>query len=81
MAAGTPILCGPDNMRHMHTEHSADFEKYGSKINEIIASSDYICKHPKMILLSILKYSKMIIIAVPSFLYADRILNLALMLA
>jgi fructose-1-phosphate kinase PfkB-like protein len=47
MAEGTPILCGPDNIKHMQTEHPAHFEKYGSKIDEIIASPDYICKHPK----------------------------------
>lgn len=31
----------------MQAEHPTDFAKYGSKINEIIASPDYICKHPK----------------------------------
>lgn len=47
MTAGTPILCGAANIKHMQTKHPADFEKYGSMIDEIIAAPDYICKHPQ----------------------------------
>lgn len=43
---GTNIFCGIDNIKHMQTEHPNDFEKYGDKIAEIIASPTYICKHP-----------------------------------
>ncbi|SHH52025.1 PBECR2 nuclease fold domain-containing protein [Clostridium grantii] len=46
MIVGTPILCGPANKNHMQNEHPQDFEKYGSKLDEIITSPSYICKHP-----------------------------------
>jgi hypothetical protein len=46
MIVGTPILCGLANKNHMQNEHPEDFEKYGSKLNEIIASPSYICNHP-----------------------------------
>ncbi|GCD12406.1 PBECR3 domain-containing polyvalent protein [Clostridium tagluense] len=44
---GTVILCGESNKAHMKAEHPEDFEKYGNKIEEIIANPTYICKHPK----------------------------------
>lgn len=46
VTAGTSILCGPDNIIHMQTKHPSDFAKYNDKLNEIISSPDYICKHP-----------------------------------
>ena len=47
VALGTPIFCGPGNILHMKSEHPLDFEKYNDKINEIISTPDFICKHPK----------------------------------
>ena len=47
ITVGTSILCGPDNISHMQSEHPSDFAKYSDKLNEIISSPDYICKHPK----------------------------------
>lgn len=47
VAVGTPIFCGPDNIAHMKSEHPLDFEKYNDKLNEIISTPDFICKHPK----------------------------------
>lgn len=42
-----PIILGESNLEHMKKRHPVDFEKYGDKISEIIASPDYIAKHPK----------------------------------
>lgn len=43
----TPIFLGESNLEHMKKEHPEDFEKYGSKIAEILESPDYVAKHPK----------------------------------
>lgn len=44
---GEPIYIGASNLDHMKSEHTKDFEVYGSKIKEIINNPDYIAKHPK----------------------------------
>lgn len=43
----TPILLGESNLEHMKKEHPEDFEKYSSKIAEILDNPDYVAKHPK----------------------------------
>lgn len=44
---GQPIFCGESNKAHMKSEHPADFEIYGDKIEEIIQSPDFLARHPK----------------------------------
>lgn len=43
----TPILLGETNLEHMKSEHPEDFEKYGSKLGEILQDPDYVAKHPR----------------------------------
>ncbi|MCL5289689.1 MAG: PBECR2 nuclease fold domain-containing protein [Bacillota bacterium] len=43
----TPIFLGKTNIDHMHKEHPEDYKKYFSELGNIIASPDYVTKHPK----------------------------------
>ncbi|MDA2119323.1 PBECR2 nuclease fold domain-containing protein [Bacillus cereus] len=47
LETATPIFIGETNLSHMQSEHPEDFEKYGDKIEEILASPDYVAKHPR----------------------------------
>ncbi|MDU1228360.1 PBECR2 nuclease fold domain-containing protein [Clostridium sp.] len=40
------IYIGESNRKHMIKEHPEDYEKYGDKIEYIIANPDFIAKHP-----------------------------------
>lgn len=46
VSAGTPILCGQQNIDHMVAEHPGDFAKYGHLLNQIINSPKYVSLHP-----------------------------------
>lgn len=43
---GAPIIIGEQNILHMKNDHPLDYEKYGSKIEEILSDPTYIAKHP-----------------------------------
>lgn len=43
----TPIFIGEQNIQHIIDEHPEDFEKYGSKISEILNNPDFVAKHPR----------------------------------
>jgi hypothetical protein len=47
LGPNTPILLGETNLEHMKSEHPEDFEKYGSKLGEILQNPDYVAKHPR----------------------------------
>ena len=38
----TPILLGDTNIKHMQTSHPTDYQKYGSHIENILCSPDYV---------------------------------------
>ena len=42
-----PINIGEENIEKIKIKHPEDFERYGQDIEKIIASPDYIAKHPK----------------------------------
>ena len=42
-----PIFIGKSNIEHMAREHPRDFEKYNSKIEEIIKKPTYIARNEK----------------------------------
>lgn len=44
---GTPILIGSTNIDHMKSTHPADFAKYFSELENILANPDYLNLHPK----------------------------------
>ena len=40
------IYFSPSNLEHMKTSHPEDFEKYGSKLSEILSIPDYVGQNP-----------------------------------
>ena len=42
-----PIFIGEANIKHMKEEHSNDFEKYGSNIEDIIKNPTYLARNEK----------------------------------
>jgi hypothetical protein len=42
---GTPIYLGDKNRLHMEKRHRRDFEKYGKRLQRIIAEPDYVGLH------------------------------------
>jgi len=44
--ADTAILLGESNIEHMKSQHPVDFEKYFDKLEDILATPDYVAKHP-----------------------------------
>ena len=40
------IYFSPSNLEHMKTSHPEDFEKYGSKLSEILSVPDYVGQNP-----------------------------------
>jgi hypothetical protein len=45
--AGSAILIGETNVRHIKSKHSRDYEKYGKRIKDILLSPDYVGINPK----------------------------------
>ena len=41
------IYFAPSNLEHMKNSHPEDFEKYGSRLTEILAVPDYVGQNPK----------------------------------
>ena len=46
LPAGTPIMIGDGNVRHMQNSHPDDYNTFGFMIEEIIASPDYVTINP-----------------------------------
>lgn len=44
---GAEIYLGETNIAHMKDDHPEDFKKYFDRLEEILSSPTYICKHPK----------------------------------
>ena len=47
VAPGTPIFIGQTNIDHMKASHPADFEKYFSCLEEILANPDWVIPDPE----------------------------------
>lgn len=47
IAAGTPILLGESNLKHMQESHPDSYEKYFSHLEDILAAPDYVNLNPK----------------------------------
>ena len=45
-----PIFIGNSNIQHIKESHKADFEKYGSQIEDIIINPTYLARNDKKIL-------------------------------
>ena len=43
---GTPIYFGESNRRHMANTHPKDWEKYGERLERILANPDFVGLHP-----------------------------------
>lgn len=54
-----PIFIGDANIKHMKEQHSADFEKYGNKIEEIIKNPTYLARNEKKKSIEFIKEYKM----------------------
>ena len=46
VATDSCIYFGPSNLAHMQNSHPADFQKYGSELEHILASPDYVGQNP-----------------------------------
>jgi len=44
---GTPIFVGDSNIKHMKDDHAEDFAKYADLLEAILATPDFLAKHPK----------------------------------
>ena len=44
---GTPILLGESNLKHMQGSHPEAYQKYFSRLEDILASPDYVNLNPK----------------------------------
>ena len=45
--AGTPILLGESNIKHMQESHPEAYEKYFAMLEEILSTPDYVNLNPK----------------------------------
>ena len=47
LPAGTPILLGESNIKHMQESHPEDYQNYFDHLEDILAAPDYVNLNPK----------------------------------